>query len=125
MKKEDSEILSKIGKQTGFKVPDGYFADFAKKMTESLPDREFEQEVKPTLWHHVRPWIYMAAMFGGIWCMMHLFTDTTTLLSQRHSTTSRLSMTSFSQEISTNMTFSNSFAKTAWKSPMKTFSMIL
>ena len=43
MKKEDSEILSKIGKQTGFKVPDGYFADFAKKMTESLPDREFVQ----------------------------------------------------------------------------------
>lgn len=75
MKKEDSEILSKIGKQTGFKVPDGYFADFAKKMTESLPDREFEQDVKPTLWHHVRPWFYMAAMFGGIWCMMHLFTD--------------------------------------------------
>lgn len=75
MKKEESEILSKIGKDTGFKVPDNYFADFAEKMTQSLPERKFEPEQKPSLWQHVRPWVYMAAMFGGIWCMMHLFAD--------------------------------------------------
>ncbi|MDD2960726.1 MAG: hypothetical protein PHR45_01430 [Muribaculaceae bacterium] len=74
MKKEESEILSQMSKDPGFKVPDNYFADFADKMTKSLPERDFTPEIKTNIWHHIRPWAYMAAMFGGIWCMMNLFT---------------------------------------------------
>lgn len=74
MEKEKSEILSKISKDPGFKVPDNYFENFADNMTKSLPQRQIQEEKKPTLWHFVRPWVYMAAMFAGIWCMMNLFT---------------------------------------------------
>ncbi len=73
--KQDSEILDKIGKDPGFRVPDNYFADFAKQMEQSLPEKVFKKEPKPTRWMRIRPWVYMAAMFAGIWCMMQIFSD--------------------------------------------------
>lgn len=63
-----------MSKDPGFRVPDNYFNDFAEQMTKSLPEREFKVEASPSLWLRVRPFIYMAAMFVGIWCMMKVFT---------------------------------------------------
>ena len=74
MKKEDSTIFKKYGKDSGFKVPENYFADFNKRMTEMLPDVEITPvDVKPTMWQRVRPLVYLAAMFAGVWCMMSVF----------------------------------------------------
>ena len=73
MKKEDSKILEKLGKDAGFKVPDNYFNDFNSKLMESLPEVKLTEEEKPTLWVKVRPFIYMAAMFVGVWLMMNIF----------------------------------------------------
>lgn len=73
--KKDEDILAEFSKDPGFKVPDGYFSDFAKKMAESLPEKTIEVEKKPATWLRIRPWVYMAAMFGGVWCMMYLFSD--------------------------------------------------
>lgn len=73
MNKEDSNILSKIGKDSGFKVPENYFEEFAAKMEKSLPEKEFTPVIKPTFWHKARPYVYLAAMFAGIWCMMKMF----------------------------------------------------
>ena len=73
--KEDLDILSKLGKDSGFKVPENYFADFNTKMMESLPKPNLTPQVKPSLWVRVRPYVYMAAMFAGIWCMMRVFND--------------------------------------------------
>lgn len=70
-----SDILDKIGKDAGFRVPEGYFADFERKMAESLPQRQIQPVKKPTLWLRVRPYVYMAAMFAGVWCMLYLFND--------------------------------------------------
>lgn len=74
MKKEDSKILEKLGKDSGFKVPENYFADFNAKLFESLPEVKITEEVKPTMWERVRPFVYMAAMFAGVWLMMNIFT---------------------------------------------------
>ena len=74
MKKEESKILEKFGKESGFKVPENYFADFNTKLMESLPEVKITEEEKPTLWVRVRPFVYMAAMFAGIWLMMNIFT---------------------------------------------------
>ncbi|MDD5782776.1 MAG: hypothetical protein PUD30_07975 [Muribaculaceae bacterium] len=74
MERNDSEILSKVGRNPGFKVPENYFADFAKNMASSLPERDFTPE-RRTLWQQLRPWVYMAAMFAGIWCTMYVFTS--------------------------------------------------
>ena len=83
MKHEDSTILKKYGKDPGFKVPENYFKDFNKRMAEMLPDVEITPvDVKPTMWQRIKPLVYMAAMFAGVWCMMQVFshfTDTSSL----------------------------------------------
>ena len=74
MKQEQSEILNKLGKDAGFKVPDGYFDEFNDRMLEMLPEVEITNvEAKPSLWITIRPYVYMAAMFAGVWCMMKVF----------------------------------------------------
>ncbi|MBR7011841.1 MAG: hypothetical protein IKI10_02990 [Muribaculaceae bacterium] len=74
MKHEDSTILTKYGKDPGFKVPENYFDDFNKRMVDMLPDVEITPiDVKPTMWQRVKPLVYMAAMFAGVWCMMSVF----------------------------------------------------
>lgn len=76
MKKEDSEILKKLGKDPGFKVPEHYFDDFSKNLMDKLPEVQItETDVKPSLWDRVRPYFYMAAMFAGIWLMAHIFNN--------------------------------------------------
>lgn len=57
-------------------VPDGYFAEFNMRMAASLPQREWERPtaaIKRTRWQKIRPYVYLAAMFMGIWCMMKMF----------------------------------------------------
>ena len=66
----------------GMSVPEGYFDSFAKNMEARLPYREeienpqavAEAERPRTLWQKVRPYVYMAAMFAGVWCMLQIFT---------------------------------------------------
>lgn len=76
---QDSDILRKVGANDGITVPEGYFADFAAKMAERLPERvelEFPEKIitVKTPWQRVRPYVYLAAMFAGIWCMLKMFT---------------------------------------------------
>lgn len=98
MKQERSEILDRIGKDSGFKTPEGYFDDFNARMAQMLPDVEItEVDSKPTLWVTVRPYLYMAAMFAGVWCMMKVFTG----FKQNISTEQRVS------EIATGMYMDN------------------
>ena len=59
-------------------MPENYFDDFNKRMTEMLPDVEITPvDVKPTMWQRVRPLVYLAAMFAGVWCMMQVFSNFT------------------------------------------------
>ena len=84
MKKEESKILDKLGKNPGFKVPENYFNDFNAKLLESLPEVKITEEVKPTMWVRVRPFIYMAAMFAGVWLMMNIFSIGKSSASSEH-----------------------------------------
>ena len=71
------DILSKIDHQSGMTVPDNFFEDFNKRMIEALPGQSWEKSsprIMPrSFWSRVRPYVYMAAMFLGIWCMMKTF----------------------------------------------------
>lgn len=70
------DILQEVNHNDGLKVPDGYFADFASRMAAELPRREWEDPkprvVPKSLWQKVRPYVYLAAMFAGVWCMMNM-----------------------------------------------------
>lgn len=77
--KEQKDILKQIDHRDGMTVPEGYFADFATRMAQSLEKTPFEESkaapVMPrTFWQRVRPYVYMAAMFAGVWCMLKMFT---------------------------------------------------
>ncbi len=75
------DILEKVNRNDGIKVPEGYFDDFARRMEASLPRQSWEEEaanetphvVPRSFWQKIRPYAYMAAMFMGVWCMMKTF----------------------------------------------------
>lgn len=71
----DNDILKQVDRRSGMTVPDGYFADFASRMMEQLPEKKQEKILPRTWWQRCRPYVYMAAMFSGIWLMMWLFND--------------------------------------------------
>lgn len=87
MAKQSDNILDKLRDKglarpsAGMRVPEGYFDSFAARMASQLPYRpEIEapevvaEAQKPrTLWQKVRPYVYMAAMFAGVWCMLQMF----------------------------------------------------
>ena len=72
MKRED-DILKKIGREGGYKVPEVFFEHFVSGMNAELPGRELPEPVHPSLWQRRKPYVYMAAMFAGIWLMVKVF----------------------------------------------------
>lgn len=76
--KEKQDILDRIGRRSGMTVPEHYFADFSAEMMSRLPEKPVEStgKVLPrSVWQRVCPYIYLAAMFSGVWLMMWLFND--------------------------------------------------
>lgn len=76
--KKDNDILSRVGRNDGFAVPEGFFEAFAAKMEASLPENPAAEKpltvIPPrTFWQRIRPYTYMAAMFAGVWCMVKMF----------------------------------------------------
>lgn len=73
MRHED-QLKDKYGTDPGFRVPDGYFEELNLKIMESLPAYpEAPRRVDMSLWQKVKPYVYLAAMFAGIWMMMKVF----------------------------------------------------
>lgn len=74
--KEEEKLLREVGRDTGFRVPEGYFDDFQKRMEVKLPPYPAKPLAeKLSTWKRISPYIYLAAMFCGIWLMMKMFTD--------------------------------------------------
>lgn len=74
-----NDILDRLHHSDGMTVPEGYFDTFAAHMASELPYRaELEDAavLRParSTWQRVRPYVYMAAMFAGVWCMLKMFT---------------------------------------------------
>lgn len=78
--------LETIDHKSGMTVPEGFFEEFADRMAASLPEQPWEKAATDpdsddrseyilprSWWQRVRPYVYMAAMFAGIWLMMNMF----------------------------------------------------
>lgn len=110
--KEEQEIIKKCGKETPFKVPEGYFEDFARNIMTQLPtndDAAVEEEPVITLWQRVKPLLYMAAMFIGMVVCVRV-TLGTQLSSTANSNTNNIaaaeySLTDFDQMSDEELTF--------------------
>lgn len=69
----EQNIEQKVGRDPGFKVPEGYFEEFYASMPQRLPERKAVPAVPMSRWQRIKPYVYLAAMFMGIWCMMKMF----------------------------------------------------
>ncbi|MDR0976346.1 MAG: hypothetical protein LBL78_01115 [Prevotellaceae bacterium] len=79
--KEEDRIATKVGKEDGFRVPDGYFDSLASQVMSRLPEKEksaFIPKKEPTKWERIRPLLYMAAMFVGAALIIRVATTHTT-----------------------------------------------
>ncbi len=73
MRHEDI-LKEKCGQEPGFRVPDGYFEDLNARIMDSLPAYpEAPRAVPLSFWQKIKPYMYLAAMFAGIWVMMKVF----------------------------------------------------
>lgn len=72
--KEEKNLIDKFGRKGPWTVPDGYFDSVREEVMSKLP--EYPAAPKPadmSVWQRLKPYVYLAAMFAGIWCMMHIF----------------------------------------------------
>lgn len=75
--KEEDFIRGKFGRKEPFTVPDNYFADFAEKLMNELPQQESRATMTaPAKVRHLSYWLATAAAvcclaFAGTWIYMH------------------------------------------------------
>ncbi|MCH5237618.1 MAG: hypothetical protein J1E95_07470 [Muribaculaceae bacterium] len=67
-------LHNKYGRDSGMKVPEGYFQTLQEQIMESLPEQIVERKsIEISRWQRYKPYVYLAAMFCGIWLMMKVF----------------------------------------------------
>lgn len=66
--------LQDIGNRMPFTVPEDYFARFNKDIMNQLPEKPKSVAKKVTMWDKAKPWIYMAAMFIGLFFSIRILT---------------------------------------------------
>lgn len=68
---KEQKIAEKFGRDAGFKAPEGFLEQVYAQVEAkrgSMP--EFEPRQTSGFWQKIRPYVALAAMFAGIWCMM-------------------------------------------------------
>jgi hypothetical protein len=71
--KAEEKILAKYRRDTGYRAPEGFLDAAFEKISAAKGDLPKAPELKPrTRWQIVRPYVYLAAMFAGIWCTMKI-----------------------------------------------------
>ncbi len=74
MMKQDNDILTKCGNRRPFSVPDNYFDGLDARIMNALPQRAGSMpEQSVTTWMKLRPYLYMAAAFAGLYFGIGLF----------------------------------------------------
>lgn len=66
--------LNEIDKRNPFTVPENYFARFNEEIMNRLPEKEIAKPKTVSMWDRAKPWVYMAAMFVGIFFSIQLLT---------------------------------------------------
>ena len=88
------QTLADIGNKIPFKVPENYFSQFNESIMAKLPEKEAPVVRRVTLWDKSKTWLYMAAMFLGLFFTIKVLTTSTGTNSIENNTAS----TSISQQ---------------------------
>jgi len=71
---EEVKLEERFGRENHWKVPEGYFHVMAEEVMAKLPEqKDVPRFVEMTRWQKIKPYVYLAAMFCGIWLMMNVF----------------------------------------------------
>lgn len=88
------QTLEEIGNKIPFKVPENYFSQVNGTIMANLPEKEAPVIVPISLWDKTKPWVYMAAMFFGLFFIIQVLTTNTQTRTPENNTAS----TSISQQ---------------------------
>lgn len=72
--KTNFNSLEEIDKTNPFKVPENYFAQLNEEIMNRLPEKKLPEPKNIPLWDKVKPWVYMAAMFVGLFFTIEFLT---------------------------------------------------
>lgn len=65
--------LEEIDKSNNpFKVPEDYFTQFNEDIMKQLPEKQIFAPQPIRLWDRVKPWVYLAAMFIGMYFTINI-----------------------------------------------------
>lgn len=82
--RQEEKLKEKIGTKLPYTVPEGYFESFKTNIMAKLPEYpEQPKAAKLSKWQRIKPYVYLAAMFAGIWCMMQVFHHVSTSSQQK------------------------------------------
>lgn len=59
-----------------FKVPENYFAQFNQEIMNRLPEKEIVVPEPVSMWDRAKPWVYLAAMFVGLYITINFLMKT-------------------------------------------------
>lgn len=69
--------LEEISKaENPFKVPENYFAQFNEEIMNRLPEKEIVVPEPISMWDRAKPWVYLAAMFVGLYITINFLMKT-------------------------------------------------
>ena len=88
------QALADISKEIPFKVPENYFLQLNESIMAKLPEKEAPVIRKVTMWEKTKPWVYLAAMFLGLFFTIKVLTTST----QTNSSEKNTASTSISQQ---------------------------
>ena len=88
------QTLADISKEVPFKVPENYFLQLNESIMAKLPEKKAPVIRKVTMWEKTKPWVYLAAMFLGLFFTIKVLTTSTRTNSSEKNTAS----TSISQQ---------------------------
>lgn len=71
---DTDKLKERYGTDTGFTAPEGYFEELHSRVLDNLPAYpEAPTRAGMSRWERLKPYVYLAAMFAGIWLMMSIF----------------------------------------------------
>lgn len=77
-----------------FKVPEHYFEDFTRQMMAKIPEEQPSKEeersdIRITLFTRIKPYLYLAALFGGLFFGLQVFKYQSELMSNKTQSTAK------------------------------------
>ncbi len=82
------QTLADIGNRVPFRVPENYFSQVNETIMANLPEKEAPVIETISLWDKTKPWLYMAAMFLGLFFIIKVLTTNTQTKSSDQNTAS-------------------------------------